>query len=40
MWFLQAIAVGFAFTLGMEIALGLSYALKYIKREIKRIEKK
>ena len=39
MWFLQAIAVGFAFTLGMEIALGLCIALKHFK-VIKRSNKK
>lgn len=36
MWFLQAIGVGFALTLGMEIALGLCYALKYVTRSKKK----
>jgi hypothetical protein len=32
MWFLQAIGVGFAFTLGMELALGLHHAIKMVMR--------
>lgn len=32
MWFLQALGVGFALTLGMELALGLCYAIKVVKR--------
>ena len=32
MWFLQAIGVGFAFTIGMELALGFCFALKHVTR--------
>ena len=32
MWFLQAFGIGFALTLGMEIALGLCFALKVVRR--------
>ena len=32
MWFLQALGIGFALTLGMKIALGLCIALKHITR--------
>lgn len=32
MWFLYSFGIGFAFTLGMEIALGLCMALKYVRR--------
>ena len=32
MWFLQALGVGFALTLGMELALGLCIALKHVTR--------
>lgn len=32
MWFLQAIGVGFAFTVGMELALGLCFAIKHVTR--------
>ena len=35
MWFLSALGVGFALTLGMEIALGLCYALKVVTRRKK-----
>lgn len=33
---LEAFGVGFAFTLGIEIALGLCMALKYVKRSMKK----
>ena len=36
MWFLQAIGVGFALTVGAEIALGLCYALKCVRRGMKK----
>lgn len=36
MWFLQAFGIGFALTLGMEVALGLCIALKYVTRSKKR----
>lgn len=36
MWFLQAMAIGFAFTIGMEVALGLCMALKYVTRSNKK----
>lgn len=36
MWFLHAIGVGFAVTLGMEIALGLCFALKAVQRGVKK----
>lgn len=32
MWFLQAFGLGFALTLGIEVALGLCIALKYVTR--------
>ena len=32
MWFLQAIGVGFALTLGMEFALGLCLAIREVRR--------
>lgn len=32
MWFLQALGIGFALTLGMELALGLCIALKHVTR--------
>ena len=32
MWFLQAFGVGFAITLGIEVALGLCMALKHVRR--------
>lgn len=36
MWFLQAFGIGFALTLGMEVALGLCIALKYVTRGAKK----
>jgi hypothetical protein len=36
MWFLQAFGIGFALTLGMEVALGLCIALKYVTRSKKK----
>ncbi len=36
MWFLYALGVGFALTLGMEIALGLCIALKHVTRSKKK----
>ena len=36
MWFLQAFAIGFALTLGMEVALGLCIALKHVRRGAKK----
>ena len=36
MWFLQAFGIGFALTLGMEVALSLCIALKYVTRSKKR----
>ena len=36
MLFLKAFIVGFAITLGVEVALGLCMALKYVKRSIKK----
>jgi hypothetical protein len=35
MWFLQAFGMGFAITLGVEIALGLCIALKHVTRRKK-----
>ena len=32
MWFLQAFGMGFAITLGIEVALGLCMALKHVRR--------
>ena len=32
MWFLQAFGIGFALTMGVEIALGLCMALKHVTR--------
>ena len=32
MWFLQALGIGFALTLGMEIALGLCFAIRVVRR--------
>lgn len=32
MWFLQAFGLGFALTLGIEVALGLCMALKHVTR--------
>lgn len=32
MWFLQAFGIGFALTMGIEIALGLCIALKHVTR--------
>ena len=32
MWFLEALGMGFAFTLGIELALGLCVALKHVTR--------
>lgn len=32
MWLLQALGVGFAFTIGMELALGLCFAIKVVRR--------
>ena len=32
MWFLQALGMGFALTMGIEIALGLCMALKHVTR--------
>ena len=32
MWFLQAFGIGFAITMGIEIALGLCIALKHVTR--------
>ena len=34
--FLEAFTVGFAITLGVEVALGLCMALKYVKRSKKK----
>ena len=36
MWFLQALGIGFALTLGMEVALGLCMALKHVRRGMKK----
>ena len=36
MWFLQAFAIGFALTLGMEVALGLCFAIKVVRRGMKK----
>ena len=36
MWFVQALGMGFALTLGMEIALGLCIALKHVTRSKKK----
>ena len=36
MWFLQAIAVGFTLTLGMELALGLNRAVRVVMRSRKK----
>ena len=36
MWFLQAFGMGFALTMGMEVALGLCIALKYVTRSKKK----
>jgi hypothetical protein len=36
MWFLQAFGLGFALTLGIEVALGLCIALKYVTRRKKK----
>lgn len=36
MWFLEALGLGFAFALGMEIALGLCFALKVVTRSKKK----
>jgi hypothetical protein len=36
MWFLQAFGVGFAITLGVEVALGLCMALKHVTRSKKK----
>lgn len=36
MLFLKALCVGFAVTLGMEIALGLCFALKAVQRGVKK----
>ena len=35
MWFLLAFAIGFALTLGVEVALGLCFALKVVTRRKK-----
>jgi hypothetical protein len=35
MWFLHVFGVGFAFTLGMEVALALCISLKYAVRSKK-----
>jgi hypothetical protein len=32
MWFLHAFGIGFALTLGVEVALGLCMALKHVRR--------
>ena len=32
MWFVKALGAGFALTLGMEVALGLCFALKVVRR--------
>ncbi len=36
MWFLQAFGMGFALTLGLEVALGLCMALKHVTRRKKK----
>ena len=36
MWFLQAFGYGFAMMLGIEMALGLCYALKHVTRSKKK----
>jgi hypothetical protein len=36
MWFLQALGMGFALTMGIEVALGLCMALKYVTRSKKK----
>ena len=36
MWFLQALGIGFAVTLGVEIALGLRYAIRAVMKGMKK----